>query len=497
LSGVRDAINNSGAGVTATIINDGSSTPYRLMITADDTGTANSFTVTSSLSGGQAPTFQQTQAAADAQFTVNGVGITKSSNIISDVISGVTFTLKDVSTTPVTLQATRDTDSIVAALNEFITAYNAVNSFINDQFTYNSETETAGDLAGDPTLRRVQSKLQNPLLQSVNNQYTNLSVAGQAGLEFNRDGSLTLNETKLRGALNTNFTAVAALFLGNGTPPGGATTSDSRVNFNSKTSATQAGTYSIQVDTLAQQASAIGNQLITGLSDSENLTITDGTGTAIVSLLQNDSLSTVLSKINSALIAQGIAATASDDGTGKIQISTNSYGSSQTLTIVSDREDSSGFTGFGTTPVAVNGTDIAGMINGHAAIGIGLTLTGASGQPEEGLSVSISQTMTGNYGTVRVAPATEGVAGTSILMSLFSALDGLTDSLSGPIVNATDGLKKSIESLNDRISEYEDRLTKREELLTAQYDAADQALRLMTVTQSSLESQIKSLSSKS
>jgi flagellar hook-associated protein 2 len=494
LSGMRDAINNAQAGVTATIINDGSSTPYRLMITADDTGTANAFTVASSLSGGPALTFEQTQAATDAQFVLNGVSITKSSNTVSDVINGITFTLKDVSATPVTLRAERDTGAILAALNEFVTAYNAVNGFINDQFSYNSNTQKAGVLAGDGTVRRMQSMLQNPLIQSVNNQYTSLTVASQAGLGFNRDGSLTLDETKFRKAFNDNFTAVTALFLGNGTAARGVTASDNRVNYGGKTSATQAGTYDIQIDALARQASASGNQSITSLSGNETLTISDGSGTAIVSLLQNDSLSTVLSKINSALIAQGMSAIAKDDGTGKIQISTNNYGSSRTLTIFSDSEDVPGTSGFGTTPVTANGTDIAGSINGHAAIGSGLTLTGASGQPEEGLSASISQTTTGNYGTVTVASETQGAAGSSVLMSLFSALDGLTDSLSGPIVHATDGLKKNIESLNDQISEYEARLAKREEMLTAEYDAADQALRLMTVMQSSLESQIKSLS---
>jgi flagellar hook-associated protein 2 len=497
LIGVCDAINNSGAGVTATIINDGSATPYRLMITANDTGTANAFSLTSSLSGGQAVTFEQAQAAADAHLVVNGVSITKSSNIISDVIDGITFTLKDVSAAPITLHAERDTDSVVKALGEFVTAYNAVNEFINKQFTYNSDSEGAGVLAGDSTLRHVQSLLQNSLTQSVKNQYTSYGVAGQVGLEFNRDGSLTLNESEFREAFRKDFTAVAALFLGNGTPAGSATASDNRVIYGGKTAATQAGTYSIQVETLAQQASAIANQAITNLSENETLTITNGIGTAVVSLLQNDSLSTVLSKINSALIAQGMAVIAKNDGTGKIQISTNSYGSFQTLTIFSDREDLSGATGFGTVPVTVNGTDIVGTINGHPALGNGLTLTGAGGQPEEGLSASISQTTTGNYGTVTVASETEGVAGASILMSLFSALDGLTDSLSGPIVNATDGLKKNIESLNDQISEYEERLAKREELLTAEYDAADQALRLMTVMQTSLENQIKALSNKS
>ena len=112
------------------------------------------------------------------------------------------------------------------------------------------------------------------------------------------------------------------------------------------------------------------------------------------------------------------------------------------------------------------------------------------------MSVTVSQTGTGNYGTVTVASETEGTAGAGILTSLFVALDGLTDSLSSPIVKATDGLKSNITSLNDRIAEYENRLATREALLTAQYDAADQALRLLTVMQSSLQSQIDSLAGK-
>ena len=496
LSGVRDAINNSGAGVSATIINDGSSSPYRLMITADDTGTANSFTVTSSLSGGQVPVFEQTQAAADARFVVNGVSITKSSNTISDVIQGVTFTLKDVSTAPVTIHAERDADAVVKALNEFVAAYNAVNDFVNSQFAYNSNTGESGTLAGDNTLRRVQSMLQNPLTQSVRNPYTGFAVAGQVGLEFNRDGSLTLNESEFREAFNDNFTAVAALFLGNGTQAGSATASDSRISYSGKTSATQAGIYSIQIETLAQRASATANQSIANLSGNETLTITDGSQTAVISLLQGDSLPTVLSRINGVLSALGMPVMAKDDGTGKVQISTNNYGRSQTLTVFSDREDVPGATGFGTAPITADGTDIVGAINGHPGAGNGLTLTGASGQPEEGLSVAVSQTGTGSYGTVTVASETEGAAGAGILMSLFIALDGLTDSLSSPVVKATDGLKRNIESLNDRIAEYEDRLAKREMLLTAQYDAADQALRLMTVMQSSLQSQINSLTGK-
>ena len=134
---MKNAINAANAGVTASIINDGSSNPYRLLLTADDSGIANSFTVADNLIGGQALGLSETQAAADAQFVVNGVSISKSSNTVSDVISGVTFTLKNQTAAAVTLSIGKDIDSIVKSLKDLVAAYNEVNSFISNQFTYN------------------------------------------------------------------------------------------------------------------------------------------------------------------------------------------------------------------------------------------------------------------------------------------------------------------------------------------------------------------------
>jgi flagellar hook-associated protein 2 len=494
LNGVRDAINSANAGVTASVINDGSRTPYRLLVTANETGTANSFTITDNLTGGQALDLAEMQAAADAEFAVNGVSIIKSTNSISDVISGVTFNLKNTTASPVTIHVEKDIDGIIEALNELVSAYNSANYYINNQFAYNSTTETAGVLSGDSTLRRIQSNLQNQIIQAVSNRFTSYSVVTQVGVEFNRDGSLSIDESKLREALSANFTEVAALFLGDGTPSGDVTVSDNRVSFNSKTSATQAGTYDIQITTLAQQAAAVGLVAVDTLAAAETLTITSGASVAVVNLDLGDTLSTVLSKINSELSAQGMAITATDDGTGKIRIATDNYGSSQTFTIESTGDGTEGTTGFTSTPLVVNGVDIAGTIGGNAAVGDGLTLTGAAGQPEEGLSLTIAQTTTGSYGSVTIAPSGEGVEGASILMNLQSMLDGITDPLSGPIFHSTDSLNQNIRLLNDQIEAYEDRLEVRREMLTSQFQKADEALRLLSIAQSSLSSQISSLS---
>jgi flagellar hook-associated protein 2 len=493
LEGLKTAINNADAGVTATIVNDGSASPYKLLIRANDSGTANSFSINAAkLTGGQALTFAPTQGAEDATFSVNGLSVTKSSNTVSDVIEGVTFTLKDESGSPVTITVEQDIDSIVTALKDFVSAYNTVSSSINAQFAYNSTTKTAGVLAGDSTLRQIQSKLQTLITQGIDNRFTSYGVTGQVGIEFNRDGSLTLNETKLRDTLATDFTGVAALFLGNGAAPNDGVASDARVSNIGKTSATQSGTYTVKVNTLAQQALLTGSEIIdsvNGLSNAETLTISSGSLSIPVSLSAGDTIQTILTKINGALTF----ATATDDGTGKIQIASNAYGSSQTITVSSDHEGA-GSAGFTIAPATANGVDITGEIGGNAAIGNGLTLTGALGQLEEGLSVTIAQDVVGDYGTVTLADS-GGYEGSSILMNLFSALDGITDPLQGPVHNATDGLNQSISAINDMIASYQTRLDKEREMLTLEFTRADQALRLMSVAQAQLTSQLGSLSS--
>ena len=120
LEGLRDLINSdsSNPGVTATILYDGSA--YRLVLTGDDTGSTNTITIdsgttldgTGSTVDFRSTTFTQTKTASDAKFSVDGVNITRSSNNISDVINGVTITLKKDATSSETLSVTNDTYSI-------------------------------------------------------------------------------------------------------------------------------------------------------------------------------------------------------------------------------------------------------------------------------------------------------------------------------------------------------------------------------------------------
>lgn len=226
LEGLRDAINDSGAEVTATIVNvsAGATADYRLVVQSEKTGTANAATISGTLTGGIDPFpggGDIVQAAGNAVFSVNGLTITRSSNTISDVIPGVTFTLLSegdgdggisASDPTAKLSIAADNSAITKAITGLVDTFNAVNKIVNEQFTLNPNTNRQGTTAGDASLRGMLSRLRRELSASggTGAGYKYLS---DIGIKFEKDGSLTLDQGKLTEALQNDPTAVANLFV--------------------------------------------------------------------------------------------------------------------------------------------------------------------------------------------------------------------------------------------------------------------------------------------
>jgi len=221
LQGVADAINKANAGVTASIINDGSGTPYRLVINSNNTGATNSVRMSvNETDGGSALSslatydpagtqdMQQTVQAQNANLTVNNIGIQSASNTVAGAVAGVTMNLAQTGTSNVTVQ--RDTSSIVTGVQAFVTAYNNLQSTATSLSAYDPSTQTGSPLTGDSTLSIIQNQLRSVLNnQQSGNAFTNL---GQIGISFQTDGTLALDTSKLTTALNSNAGAVASLF---------------------------------------------------------------------------------------------------------------------------------------------------------------------------------------------------------------------------------------------------------------------------------------------
>lgn len=238
LEGIRDAINNAGAGISATIINDGEN--FRLSLTSKDTGLANAARITVAESGGAGlaqlaydgsdggvSNLTQNVAAQNAVIKVDGVTITKASNTITDAIQGVTLNLskETAADTTTKLTLTRDTSTIKTALENFVKNYNLVNKQITDSTAYNSTTGTASVLTGDATTRSIQAQLRSVLSGSVSGAPAGMSVLSDVGISFEKDGTLSLDAAKLDKVLADPLKDISKLFT---------KSSDSVVGFGSR-----------------------------------------------------------------------------------------------------------------------------------------------------------------------------------------------------------------------------------------------------------------------
>jgi flagellar hook-associated protein 2 len=227
LAGIASAINSApgNPGVTANIITttDGS----RLVIAGTATGAANAVTVTQSGGdGGLAglvydpanglTTLTQSQAATDANFTINGFPATSASNVVSGAITGVTINLLKVSAvaTPTTLTVSPDTSAATASIQKFVTALNGAVSAIQSLTAYDPTSQTAGPLNGNATLESFQNQLQSLLGQVNRTGNSSINSLADIGLSASTDGSYSLDATKLANALAGNLSGVTGLLSG-------------------------------------------------------------------------------------------------------------------------------------------------------------------------------------------------------------------------------------------------------------------------------------------
>lgn len=223
LQGIRDAINAAQMGVTATIVNDGSATPYRLALSSNNSGVSNSIKITASGGDGilnsllgydpaAIQNLNQSVAAQNANFQLNGIAISKTTNTVSDAIQGVTLTLKKITVTPATLTVAQDLNAVSTAVSGFVDAYNALASQLKSRSAYGSASSTKPALAGDGTVHLMLDQLRGIFdTASSGGIMTSLS---QAGVSHQADGTLKLDSSKLNSAMTNNYSDVVNLFSG-------------------------------------------------------------------------------------------------------------------------------------------------------------------------------------------------------------------------------------------------------------------------------------------
>jgi flagellar hook-associated protein 2 len=488
LNGLKDAINSLGLDITATVVNFGTedNADYRIQLTADNTGVENGFTINES-GGGTIPAFDTKIAAADAQVYVNvnpatdpNDYITRSSNTITDVISGVTLNLKEADDTKTTtLTIASDSANFKENVQDFVTKFNDVMDYLNAQFTYNEEKEAAGVLSGESGALKVKQDLLKFATSRVEgigsgSEYNSFAVIG---LEINQSGQLEINDTRLDEAIENDLDGVKRVLRDSGSG------SHNEITFVGSSDDTVAGTYDVHIDTAAEQAIAEGVANIAAtLGQDEILTITYQGNDYTVNLTSGMDNSTVVSTINSAMDDNEISLFSRVNSSGNLEIATDAYGSSKSITVKSDVASGGGGTGIGTTDVTDTGVDVAGTIDSNAASGSGQLLTGAAGKTK-GLMINVATTsIQGGSGDDKgTIYFTRGVA-----EGLRDRMFELSFPYSGLLAKNIESFENKLENIEDKIKDINRQLSSEQEILIMQFTKANEALAQMTYLKSTL-----------
>lgn len=422
-------------------------------------------------------------SGADAKLRVDNQVVTSASNMVTAAISGVTLNLlaAEVGST-VNVTVSRDLDGVLAGLNEMVSTYNAVRSFVS------TNTATGGRLAGQAGLRSMVLSITNAIQQSVSGlSGTVFSNAAVAGVTHSAAGVLSIDAATLKGFLQTNLEDIRTLFSLRGTP------SDPNVAFVSAGAATKAGAaYSIEISSIATLASQTGNVLASYVKDGapDTMTITDSSTayTGSIQLTGGDTLATIVANLNALFTTKKMQLVASATIAGQVKIDALGYGTGGGFTV--------GYTpgtgGDGTALLGISeglhvGFDVAGQINGVTATGSGQILSGATGDDTAGLNIRYSGTTAGDAGTIRF---TLGLAG-----AVQRIADDIARTGDGRAENLAALSTASAAALDSRINSASARLDTRRAALIRQFTAMEIAMAKAQALSASLTATINSFSS--
>lgn len=245
LEDVREAINALGIGISASIINDGTTNPYRLVISADNSGRTGRIIFDTDISTLEANTASEAQDALlimGEPTSENAVFVNSSTNQVSNFISGMTLDLKKTSSEMVSITVTTDTESIIELVTDFVEKYNSSMTLMSEQLKYNSDTGESGELFGDSTLMMLQQDLFNMITQEAKGLTGAITNIAQVGISMGLDGKLTLRESSLKAALETDFEDVRDFFTYRANSALNSTASAESVTGGSESAATDGNT---------------------------------------------------------------------------------------------------------------------------------------------------------------------------------------------------------------------------------------------------------------
>lgn len=213
LKELKDLINDvAGDKVDATIVQIGTS-DFRLFISSADTGTTQNITVTDNtgtLDSRLTTGLTAIQSGVDANFTFNGQAVTRTSNNISDLITGLSITLKETGSSTVSVAQNRD--NIIAKIDSFVEKYNSAISELDKMTKSSTESDEKGIFSGESTIKNMKRTLQD-MIANIGGGVGNIS---DYGFDIDKEGVMTIDKTVFNTKMDENSSNVEA-FLAGGT----------------------------------------------------------------------------------------------------------------------------------------------------------------------------------------------------------------------------------------------------------------------------------------
>ncbi|TVP45404.1 MAG: hypothetical protein EA350_09455 [Gemmatimonadales bacterium] len=386
------------------------------------------------------------QAGSDARIRVDGVEVTRSSNVMSDVVDGLTFTLTEARPENVSrLTVNRDTAALGEAVEAFVEAYNSATGFIRSQ-TRSSAAERA-PLAGDSVMRALGSGLQSAMLGLAGDS----TLGGPArladiGVTLQLDGSFSVDATRLAAAIASDAEGVARLFTTR------SASSDPAVEFIRTSPETEAGSYTVEITAAASAASVQGTPVggpIVGVGAGDSLTVRSVSGATSVEIMleEGEDLATLSDRVTLALVGAGLEIEAVVEG-GALVLRHAFSGSGNGFQL-----ETGGNAGalLGLAAGTFHGTNVQGTVNGQAARGTGEVLQVTGEGPARGLFLRIREMPAGGSAEVELS---RGVG---------SAVERLT-------ALATGSGNSGMPATRDRLADTSTKLRRRAEDIQARLD---------------------------
>ncbi|MBA2226576.1 flagellar filament capping protein FliD [Thermogemmata fonticola] len=498
LQGVVQAINSATQDLRASIINDGSNLPYKIILTAKNTGVSSAFTITSNLTNGDGEdiNFQENtlQQASDAILRLgSGEGaltIRSSNNKIETVIPGVTINLlKAEPGKPINIDISRDIKKIQDGIKDFVDTYNKVMDYINEQSKYNVENQQAGVLLGNREIQDLVSDIVTTLMTTLESSSTGINRLSKIGIALTDNNKLNLDQTKLEQALSMGNTQVIAdikkLFAitGQSTNP--------TIEFVQGTNKTKLSTtaYEVHVTSPATRASVTASNPLSGvitIQPPDNTLVIKLNNVALLNIIVEpgtytpEELAALLQRlINTHPNNNNNHVNVVLNNSNQLQITSQKYGSLSHVSVEGGTVlPHLGFIG----GESARGDDVEGyfVVNGTSelASGSGQILTGMNGnQHTDGLQVRATSP-TSTIGNIFV---TIGVSA-----KLNSVLDKYLNPAYGRLKDTQDNYQIQIDNINKEIDKQNLILENRKNELIKQFAAMESAVSSLKNLQSQL-----------